>query len=520
MDNNFLNNDKEINKLDATSNSQKSESSSTNNIQAPTSVQPGEIQPKQPTISPVIPSVTHEPSNLQKNSNGQPSSLVQNTANQQPTQQINYAFVPNNNPNNQTSNQQAAYNGIEYLSQPTQPTQTSSFTAAPLTPIQPPAVNLTKNGKSKDKKGFFITKKVAAFVVIAGILVSGAVGYGGAYWAMKNGTSVNGNVIYQNVAEKTTPTSNPDGSLSIQQIAEKNMNSVVEISTKSKGGASIFGGSVKLGSGSGVIFTANGYIVTNHHVIEDEQASDIFVRLKNGKEYKATLIGSQPKYDIAVIKIDEKDLTPVVLGDSDKLKEGEVAVAIGNPLGKLGGTVTNGIISALDRELTIDGNTMRLLQTNAAINPGNSGGGLFDSRGNLIGIVNAKSSGSGIEGLAFAIPINSIKSTIDSLINKGHVDKRPQLGITAYEVKTTDDALKYNVDKTGIYIESVTSGSGADKAGLKKNDLILSVNGTKINTLTSLQVALDKQKAGDTVSVEVLRDNKTITAKVKLSEGN
>lgn len=209
--------------------------------------------------------------------------------------------------------------------------------------------------------------------------------------------------------------------LKIPEIVVLTADSIVEVYTETVVNGGRFGQYIVEGAGSGVIISADGYIVTNNHVIDGTEK--ITVRLKNGTEYEATLIGRDSKTDIAVLKINEKDLKPVVFGDSDELVVGELAVAIGNPLGMLGGTVTDGIISALSRNIDIDGQMMNLLQMSAAVNPGNSGGGLFNRYGELVGIVNAKASGYDIEGLGFAIPINIVKSVIDDLIKYSYVPR-------------------------------------------------------------------------------------------------
>lgn len=224
---------------------------------------------------------------------------------------------------------------------------------------------------------------------------------------------------------------------------------MVEVTTKTNSG---YFGEVATGAGSGVILTADGYIVTNHHVVDGGSA--FTVRTRSGDTYEASLVGSDSQTDLAVLKIDAEGLTPAVLGDSDKLVVGETAVAIGNPLGELGGTVTSGIISALSREITTSaGATMELLQTNAAINPGNSGGGLFNSSGELIGIVNAKSVGEDIEGLGFAIPINTAKSVIEDLISDGYVRGRIDTGFTVVDLTDQATALQYGVRRP-VFISS------------------------------------------------------------------
>ncbi len=233
--------------------------------------------------------------------------------------------------------------------------------------------------------------------------------------------------MYQSV-DKTSSAGSTENESSTQKVADSASNSVVEIVTEAVTKSQFMQDMVTEGAGSGVIVTTDGYIVTNNHVIEG--ASKITVTTKDGTSYEGTLVGTDSESDVALVKINATNLQPAVMGDSDALAVGQDAIAIGNPLGELGGTVTEGIISALDREITLDGETMNLLQTSAAINPGNSGGGLFNSDGELIGIVVAKSSGADVEGLGFAIPINDVKSVVESLQTDGYVKGRASLGVT------------------------------------------------------------------------------------------
>jgi serine protease Do len=232
--------------------------------------------------------------------------------------------------------------------------------------------------------------------------------------------------------------------------------------------------------------------------------------LSNGDEFEAKLIGTDAQTDIAVIKIDAENLTPAVYGDSSKLVIGELTVAIGNPLGELGGTVTDGIISALDREITVEGENMVLLQTNAAVSPGNSGGGLFNSKGELIGIVNAKSSGDSIEGLGFAIPINTAKPIIEDLIEKGHVTGRPSIGITIVDVTTDYQRYMYGVSDYGVYIQKAISSE------FKSGDRIIAIDGNSISTSSDIKSILNGHNVGDEVTVTVSRKNKIVDVKVTL----
>ena len=266
-------------------------------------------------------------------------------------------------------------------------------------------------------------------------------GFGGGYLASRTGApagSDGSSTVSQGTSlekQSVLNTGSSGENLSVSEIAAKAMDSVVEINTA----ATQRGQTVSVGAGSGVILTSDGYIVTNNHVVSG--ATQYTVRTRNGETYNAALIGTDAQTDLAVLKIEATGLTPATLGDSDKLTVGETAVAIGNPLGELGGTVTDGIISALAREVTIGGQSMTLLQTNAAINPGNSGGGLFNGAGELIGVVNAKSTGTDVEGLGFAIPINTAKPVIEDLMKNGFVQGRVTAGFETVDLTELQNAL-------------------------------------------------------------------------------
>lgn len=305
-------------------------------------------------------------------------------------------------------------------------------------------------------------------------------------------------------------------SYSVAGVAEKAADSVVEIVTETVKTGSYMGQYITEGAGSGVITTVDGYIVTNNHVIDG--ANKITVTLRNGEQYDAKLIGTDANTDLAVIKIDAKNLSAATFGNSDTLVVGEAAVAIGNPLGQLGGTVTDGIISALDREIEIDGQVMTLLQTNATINPGNSGGGLFNSRAELVGIVNAKSSGSDVEGLGFAIPVNTVQTIIKDIIDYGYVRGRISTGMSYIDIANSASAWMYQVRYTGVYINDVTEGSNAAKAGLKAGDLVISVDGTKVSSSNDIKTIVQKKKIGDSVTYTVFRNNTQLSANFELSE--
>ena len=270
------------------------------------------------------------------------------------------------------------------------------------------------------------------------------------------------------------------------------------------------------GSGSGIIVSSDGYIVTNNHVIEN--AKNISVTLNTGEEYSATLIGTDPKTDLAVIKITETDLPTATLGDSSVCSAGELAVAIGNPLGQeLAGTVTVGVISAVNRTIpTDDGTQMVLLQTDAAINPGNSGGALVNGYGEVVGINTMKFSGNNVEGIGFAIPINTAKPIIADLISAGYVKGRPLIGLSLREISPEIAAI--NDMPAGLYVAEVSKGGAAEKAGIQKGDIIVAVQGKIVESAKQVNDIRDQYAAGDTIKIEVSRDGEKKVFDVILHE--
>ena len=349
-------------------------------------------------------------------------------------------------------------------------------------------------------------------IIICAIL-SLVIGFGGAMIAMKITTGSNSGVT---IVQQSGNSSASNTINDVSDIASKCGPSVVEIETEYvSSGNSMFGQYVSTGAGSGVIISEDGYIVTNNHVIED--ATSILVRTTDGTEYDATLIGTDSQTDIAVIKINETGLVAATFGDSDSLEVGDGVVAIGNPLGELGGTVTTGIISALERQILVEDEIMTLLQTDAAINPGNSGGGLFDASGNLVGIVNAKESSTGIEGLGFAIPINSAIEVINELIENGAVTNRPDLNVTLYDY-TARSSYYYsrNSYESGCYIVQIVYGGAADEAGLQQNDRIVEFDGESISSSAQVKAILRKHAIGDTVDITVDREGEEISTTVTL----
>ena len=312
---------------------------------------------------------------------------------------------------------------------------------------------------------------------------------------------------------------------SYAKAISKAIDTVVQISTKATSSTTNFFGQSTTSNatvlGSGVIISNDGYIVTNNHVVEG--ANEISVTLNNDETYDATIIGTDSKTDLALIKIEASNLAYSNLVDSDTLELGQEVVAIGNSLGK-GTSSTNGIISALNREVTINNYTMTLILTNAEVNSGNSGGGLFDMNGNLVGIVNAKimsqttsSSSTSVEGMGYAIPANTVKKIVDELMNNGYVKDRATLGV---KVITNNSYLEYYgySDTVGAVISEVVENGPAYKAGLEAGDIIIAINNDTVESFTDLSKELDNYAVGDTVSVTVNRNNKLKEFKVTLGE--
>ncbi len=382
--------------------------------------------------------------------------------------------------------------------------------AAPVGPAH------SKPKEKKEKK--YVTKGALIACMILTMILSSLLGafISGTYFA-KN--TSDGRTARQDADLSQLDLGDATGSeLTVAQIVDKNEDAVVEILMS--GTAQNMWGQMQLvqGAGSGVIMTEDGYIATNTHVIQG--ASKVEVTLHNGESYPARIIGSDPANDIAVIKIEAKGLTTATIGDSSTVDVGDLAVAIGNPLGQLGGTATTGIISALDRTLDVEGTTLTLMQTDAAINGGNSGGGLFNNKGELIGIVESKASAVGVEGLAFALPINNVSPIINDFIkNGGNVqaaEATPAVGVVISDV-SEENAQYYGLESAGVFIAQVT-GENAMKAGFQQGDRIVSFNGTKINNSNEFITLVRKCKVGDTVTIVVSRNGQEIEIKTVLEE--
>ena len=279
-------------------------------------------------------------------------------------------------------------------------------------------------------------------------------------------------------------------------------------------------------AGSGIIMSEDGYILTNNHVISGADKITVYVMPEEkGKEeetYEAELVGTSESHDIAVLKIDAKGLNAATFGDSDALELGELAVAIGNPMGKVHGSVTAGIISSVAQDLTIDNVTISAIQTDAAINPGNSGGALFDEHGNVIGIVYAKSSSVNIEGIGYAIPVNNIKDLVEAMINDPEsvraqtVGSQIMLGITIRDI--TEDMSKQFSMPVGVYVVDVSSMSAAERAGLQKGDIILGFAGEDVKTADDLNAIKAQQNPGDTVEMKIDRNNVEMTVNIVIPQ--
>lgn len=317
-------------------------------------------------------------------------------------------------------------------------------------------------------------------------------------------------------ASLTLSTKSNGQSLTTQEIASYAADAVVEITTESVQTGDFMQQYVASGAGSGVIVSEDGYIITNNHVIEG--ATQITVTTTDGTAYEAKLVGRDDNLDVALLKIDASGLTVASFGDSDQLQLGEKVVAIGNPLGQLGGTVTEGIVSALNREITIDGKAMTLLQTDASINPGNSGGGLFNDQGQLIGLVVAKSAGEDVEGLGFAIPINDVQEILNDLLNYGYTKGKAYLGISLLDITSEQMARMYNVSETGTYVYSVEDDSAAAEAGLKSGDRIISIDGQEITSNEDVRNLVSSSKVGDELNFVIQRGLSEETLTVTVGE--
>ena len=407
--------------------------------------------------------------------------------------QPNNAYGQNNGYTSSFSGSNGGYNGYSYASAPQQPPK-------------------------KEKKHNKVLLRVLAGVGAVALGFGG--GIGGAVVASRAGLTGNQVVVQEVQRDTSTDASNTgstDGtSMTMQQIAAVASPSVVAITTEQMSSSQTwFGGYyVQSGAGSGIIISQDGYILTCAHVVSG--ATSVKVQLNGSDQsYDATVVGVDSTSDIAVLKIDATGLTPAVIGDSDKLAVGETTVAVGNPLGTLSNTVTQGIVSALNRQVTVEDNNMTLIQTDTSISPGNSGGGLFNANGELIGVVNAKSSYSEAEGIGFAIPINTAMDIAQQLIENGAV-ARPVLGVSILDIQDSSTAQQYGVSALGVYVADVTKGSGAEAAGVQRGDRIIAIDDTAVSSTSTVKSYLADKQVGDTVTLQVERDGKVLTLNVTL----
>ena len=393
------------------------------------------------------------------------------------------------------------------------PPEGPRYQTAQGSPKQPPKKRRRKNGN--------IARSAVALVLAA------AMGFVGGFVGARVGNT-GGKVVIQQVAPSSTSSSdsgsasavNTASGMTTAQVSEMVSPSVVVITTEQVVYSqwSWYGQSqVESGAGSGVVISSDGYILTCAHVVSG--ASNITVTIGD-TDYPATVVGEDDTSDVAVLKIDATDLTPATVGNSDSLAVGESVLAVGNPLGELGGTVTSGIVSALNRSVSIQGsssvNTMSLIQMDASVSPGNSGGGLFNMNGELVGIVNAKSSDSDAEGLGFAIPVNDAVKVAQELLENGYVTGRPYLGISYFAVTDAQTAQQLGVSTMGVYVVEVTKGSGADAAGVQAGDRVLAVDDTAVSDSSALKNYLKDKSISDTVNLQVERDGKVLTLNVTL----
>ena len=438
-----------------------------------------------------------------------------------------YDYSSSNNPAGDTGYPNVGSSGMNTANT----ASTFSESTQPSGGTTPPPAGPQNTAPAAPKK----PKKNAGKAVksIVALVLAAAMGFMGGFVGARFGGG--SKVVIQQVERPASSDSSTDSTgnsisatsgtgLSTAQVAEMVSPSVVVITTEQVVYSqwSWYGQSqVESGAGSGVIISSDGYILTCDHVVSG--ASNITVTIGD-KDYPATVVGEDSTSDIAVIKIDADGLTPAIVGDSDKLAVGDNVLAVGNPLGELGGTVTSGIVSALNRSVSIQSsssvNTMSLIQMDASVSPGNSGGGLFNMNGELIGLVNAKSSSSDAEGLGFAIPINDAIKVAQDLLENGYVSGRPYMGITYLAVTDAQTAAQLNVSAYGVYVVDVVQGGPADKAGLKAGDRIVSIDGTEIAQRDDLGTLIQQHTAGDTLSITVARDGQMQTVSLTLGEKN
>ena len=372
--------------------------------------------------------------------------------------------------------------------------------------VGPAADPVVTNTPTQPKKHHRGVGRVVALLLSCAV-ISAACGFGGAILAQNGSRTGKTTVQQSNRTATTVNVKKVDGQtlMSPAEVYASTVNSVVSINCSAVS-TNIFGQQTEsASSGSGFIYTADGYIVTNQHVIAN--ASSINVTLYNGDS----------DYDVAVLKIDAKDLPAVTLGNSTDVNVGDNVMAIGNPLGELTFSMSSGIVSCVNRAINVEGTPFNMIQVDASINPGNSGGPLMNLYGEVVGIVSAKYSSyadTTVEGLGFAIPINDVQSIISDIMENGSVTDKAYMAITAGTM-TQQMAAQYKINATeGVFVYSVEDGGAGDKAGLKLGDVITKLNDTQITSMEDLSAAKKGFKAGDTVTLTVLRDGQEITTQL------
>ena len=381
------------------------------------------------------------------------------------------------------------------------------------TPTPRPQPELTPTPK---KQGFFRRTwvKVTA-LVLACAVVGGAAGYGGASLANSGSNEAAIQESGRKPATVQIKTVNGLTKMDPNEVYASTVNSTVSINCSATS-TNVFGQTTQsASSGSGFIITQDGYVVTNHHVVAG--ASSIKVTLYNGDTYDAALIGSDSDYDVAVLKINAEGLQPVTLGDSADVNVGDYVLAIGNPLGELTFSMSQGIVSSCNRAINVDGTPFNMIQVDCSINPGNSGGPLMNLYGEVVGIVSAKYSSysnTAVEGLGFAIPIGDVQAIIKDIMENGQITDKPAFGITAGTM-TRQMAAQYQIDQTsGVFVYSVNKGGAGEKAGLQMGDVITKVDGTDISSMEDLTAVKKNHRAGDTVTVTYYRGGESHTTQL------
>ena len=392
----------------------------------------------------------------------------------------------------------------------------------PADDYQPSGSSVSPEERPRKKQSFFksTAAKVIAIVLACAIIGTGC-GFGGAA-LYRSSTRQTVTLQQSDRAPVTVSVKQVDGQTKMEpaEVYASTVNSVVSINTTATAGTNIFGQTVETASaGSGFIISSDGYIVTNYHVVKG--ATSVKVTLYSGDTYDATVIGGDSDYDVAVIKINASGLPAVTLGNSADVNVGDTVLAIGNPLGELTFSMSQGIVSCCDRAINVDGTPFNMIQVDASINPGNSGGPLVNLYGEVVGIVSAKYSSysnTTVEGLGFAIPISDVQAIITDIIENGQVTGKAYLAIKAGTM-TEQMAAQYNIDITeGVFVYSTESGGAGEKAGLQLGDVITKLNDTAITSMTDLTMAKKSYKAGDTVTLTVYRGGEYITLELTFDQ--